>query len=62
VSNNVLGISMQVFVRRGAWEEVPQNIELNESRMIMLDIFAQNIKHWPKMKRKITMKETVNDD
>jgi len=62
VLNNILGMSRQVVAWRGAWEEIPQSIERNELRMINLDIFAQNIKHRPKMRSKITMKDIINDD
>jgi hypothetical protein len=62
VSNSVFDISQQVLVWRRVWEEVPQGIKHHELIMIRLDIFAQNIKHQPEMRGKITMKDKINDD
>jgi hypothetical protein len=62
VSSNILGISWQLVARKGAWEEILQNIKWNEPKMIRLDIFADNFKHQPYMRGRINMKEIINDD
>jgi hypothetical protein len=62
VSCNVFIISQQAISQRGAWEKVPQSIKQNKTRMIRLDVSAQNLKHQPYMRGKVTMKETINDE
>jgi hypothetical protein len=55
---NVFNISWQAVV----WEEILQNIERNETRMIGLDVYAQNFKHLSYMKGTVTMKKAINDE
>jgi hypothetical protein len=62
VSCNVLDTSQQIVAWRGAWENVPQSIKQNETRMIRLDVSAQNLKHQPYMRGKVIMKEKTNDE
>jgi hypothetical protein len=62
VSSNVLNILWREFAWRGAWEEVPPNIEWNEPRTIRLDIFAKHIKHQPQIKGNIIFKKAYKDD
>lgn len=55
-------IFWQVFARKGAWEEVLQNIKWDELKMTKLDFSTQNIEHQFKMRGRIIMKKTFNDD
>jgi len=47
---------------KGDLEKICQSIKQNETIMIGLDVFAQNFKHQPCMRGKVTMKEIINDE